>query len=263
MKALTILNYQWQDLMRSKWVIAYALFFLLFTEGIIRFGGADARALLSISNVMLLFIPLVGMLYGALYLYQSREFIEVLLAQPLDRKNLFWGLYGGISLPVAAAYAAGVAIPMGMHGMLGGETFLSAMLILGLGVILTLLFSSLGFWIALKWYDDRIKGLGFSLITWLFLALLYDGLILIIVFAFGDYPLERAVLGMTMANPVDLARILVMFEFDISALMGYTGAVFKRFFEGGTGMWISAGMLVVWITVPLWRASRLFTKKDF
>lgn len=263
MKALTVLNYQWQDLLRSRWVIAYGLIFLLLTEGMVRFGGADARALLSISNVMLLFIPLVGMLYGALYLYQSREFIEVLLAQPLDRKNLFWGLYGGIALPVSAAYAIGVGIPMGMHGMLIGEGAAEVLLILVLGVVLTLLFTALGFWIALRFYEEKIKGLGLALVVWLFLALLYDGLVLMIVFAFGDYPLEQAILAITMINPVDLARIMVMLEFDISALMGYTGAVFERFFGGGLGMMLSAILLIAWIGGPLWRTARLFNRKDF
>lgn len=263
MKALTVLNYQWQDLLRSKWIVAYGLIFLVLTESLIRFGGADARAMLSISNVMLLFVPLVGMLYGALYLYQSREFIEVLLAQPLDRGNLFWGLFGGIALPISAAYGMGIGVPMGIHGMFQNEAATGAISILLLGIVLTLLFSGLGFWIALRYYDERIKGLGFTLVIWLFLALLYDGLVLLVVFAFGDYPLERAVLFLTMANPVDLARIIVMLEFDISALMGYTGAIFKRFFEGGTGIMVSAGLLVAWVALPLWRAGKLFNRKDF
>jgi Cu-processing system permease protein len=118
MKVLTILNYQWKDLVRGKWIFGYALIYLLITDALIRFGGAGPKALLSISNVMLLLIPLVGMIYGALYLYQSREFTELLLAQPLNRKTLFWGLYGGLSIPLSAAFILGSILAMLYIGML-------------------------------------------------------------------------------------------------------------------------------------------------
>jgi hypothetical protein len=36
-------------------------------------------------------------------------------------------------------------------------------------------------------------------------------------------------------NPIDLGRILFLMKFDIAALMGYTGAVFQRFFGSGLG----------------------------
>ena len=43
---------------------------------------------------------------------------------------------------------------------------------------------------------------------------------------FADYPIERPMLGLMLANPVDLARVVLLLRFDVSALMGYTGAVF-------------------------------------
>jgi Cu-processing system permease protein len=117
MKTLTILKYQWKDLFRGKWIMGYALIYLLISDAMIRFGGAGPKALLSISNIMLLLIPLTGMIYGALYLYQSREFTELLMAQPLPRKSIFWGLFGGLTIPLATAFTLGVSIPLMYHGM--------------------------------------------------------------------------------------------------------------------------------------------------
>jgi Cu-processing system permease protein len=52
-------------------------------------------------------------------------------------------------------------------------------------------------------------------------------------------------------------------KFDIAALMGYTGAVFQRFFGSSLGVIISVVCLFVWIIVPFFLSSRFFKKKDF
>jgi len=263
MKTATILKYQWKDLLRSKWIIGYALIYLLLSDGLIRFGGAGPKALLSIANVILLFVPLVSMIYGALFLYQSREFIELLLAQPLNRKSLYWGLFGSVSVPLAIAFLFGTGLPMVYNGILGANSTISIVTILSIGLLLTFLFTSLGFVFSLKFFNDKIKGLGFALVSWLILAVLYDGLVLMIVYLFGNYPLEKPVLVLSVLNPIDLARILVLLKFNISALMGYTGAVFNRFFGSQLGIYISLGCLLLWILIPLLWGLKLLRVKDF
>jgi len=52
-------------------------------------------------------------------------------------------------------------------------------------------------------------------------------------------------------------------KFDIAALMGYTGAVFQRFFGSSSGMIISVTCLLFWIIFPFFLSSRFFKKKDF
>jgi|SRR6056297_2175397 len=257
-----IIQNEWKSLLRGKWVIGYGLIFLVLTDTLLRFGGGGAETLLSLSNVMLLFVPLVGMIYGILYIYQSREFVELLLTQPINRRVLYWGLFLGISTPLMAAFILGSMLPLGWHGILMIDGMASAM-VLGLGGILTLIFASLGFVFGLMFYEDKIKGFGFTIVIWLFLAILYDGLVLMLVFLFGDYPLENFVIAVSMLNPIDLARIMVMLEFDVSALMGYTGAVFNRFFGTALGITTASVMLLIWLAVPSWIGLNVFKKKDF
>lgn len=257
-----IIQNEWKSLLRGKWVLGYGVIFLALTDSLLRFGGSGSEAVLSLSNVMLLFIPLVGMIYGILYIYQSREFVELLLTQPINRGTLYWGLYLGIATPLVAAFVVGVALPLGWHGLLWSQSGAAA-LVLGMGGALTLIFVSMGFVFGLWFYEDRIKGFGFTIVVWLLLAILYDGLVLMMIFLFGDYPLEQAVIAVSMLNPIDLARIMIMLEFDISALMGYTGAVFNRFFGSGLGSIAAASMLLVWLAVPMHTGLRVFRKKDF
>jgi Cu-processing system permease protein len=76
-----IMRYELRDVLRSRSIIAYAVFFFLVTETLLRFAGGP-KAALSLMNVVLLLIPLVSIVFSTIYLYHAREFTEMLLAQP-------------------------------------------------------------------------------------------------------------------------------------------------------------------------------------
>ena len=80
---------------------------------------------------------------------------------------------------------------------------------------------------------------------------------------FEDYPLDKLSLIGTMLNPIDLSRTLILLKLDISALLGYTGAIFKQFFGTSFGLIISFIMLIVWVVLPVLRILFKARKKDF
>jgi Cu-processing system permease protein len=129
------------------------------------------------------------------------------------------------------------------------------------GGVLTLVFTSIAFFTSVK-ARDKARGIGFALLMWFYFTLIYDGLILLILFNFSDYPLEKLTLVFSSLNPIDLGRIFIMLKMDISALMGYTGALYKDFFGSGSGMLFTTGIMLLWIVLPLWLAVRNFKKKD-
>ena len=258
---LKILKYELRDVVRGRWLIAYAAFFLLLTEALLRFGGAGERALLSLTNVVLLVIPLMSLVFGAMYLYGAREFNELLLSQPVSRRQLFGGLYLGLAVPLALAFALGVALPfLGRAGAVGGLPALAVLL--GVGVALTLVFTAIAFLVAIR-LDDRAQGLGAAVLLWLLLAVVYDGLVLFVAMTFVDYPLEKPMLALMLANPLDLGRVLLLMTFDAAALMGYTGAVFHRFFGTPAGVSVAVTAMLMWLAVPLVLGLRRFQRKDF
>ena len=110
-----IIRYELRDVLRSRSLIAYALFFLALTETLLRFG-AGPRAALSLMNVVLLLIPLVSIVFGTMYLYHAREFTELLLAQPVRRRQLFAGQFLGLAIPLSAAFLVGLGAPYAFHG---------------------------------------------------------------------------------------------------------------------------------------------------
>lgn len=259
--AWSVAKPQVRNVFRSKWLLSYTAFFLGATEALLRFTGGDVKTLLSLGNIVLFVVPLVTVVYGTVYLYNSREFIELLLAQPLKRRTVFAGLYAGLGIPLTGAFVAGVALPLLLHGYVRGIEGPLATMLAG-GAALTLIFTGLSFCIALR-FEDRLTGLGVGMASWLALALVYDGVVLLVVAILSDHSIEKPLLAVSLANPIDLVRIALLLQFDISALMGYTGAVFNRFFSGAIGLAVISAALITWIGAPLFLGLRAFGKKDF
>ena len=256
-----IMKYELRDVMRSRWLIAYTLFFALATDALLRFGGSG-KALVSLASVALFIVPLVALVFGTVFLDNAHEFTELLLAQPITRRQLYCGLYLGLTLPLAIAFAAGVLVPFALHRLDDPALAPALATLLLVGVTLTFVFTAIAFVIA-SWSDDRLKRMGTAIGVWLLLTVLYDGAVLVLVMLFGDYPIERPMLAVMVANPVDLARVLLLLQLDMSALMGYTGAAFQQFFSGGKGIAIASLALASWVAAPVLLGLRSFRKRDF
>ena len=254
--------YEIRDVARGKWLLLYGAFFFLLTEGLFRFVGDGSRVLLSLVSLVLLLVPLVGVLFGTVYLYGAREFNQLLLAQPVNRRQMFGGLYLGLSIPLAGAMALGIGLPFLFHGVLSGRDIATLIVLLSTAVALTLVFVALAFLIAVG-VSDRLKGVGAAIVVWLAFSFLYDGLVLSGVAAFSEYPLEGALIAAVLLNPVDLGRILLLMRLDVAALMGYTGATFEAFFGTVSGVALATAALAAWVVVPVLLGFHLFSRKDF
>ena len=262
MTAAKILKFQLRDLLRSRWLLGYTLLLLALTEALLRFGGSGPRAIISLLNVVLILVPLVGIVFGTMYLYGAREFIELLLAQPVGRPALFTGLYMGLALPLVVGFIMGVGLPFLWAGQGEGSGSQSIGLLLATGTLLTLVFTALAFLVSVL-VVDRARGLGLAIVLWLGVTVLYDAILVLVATTMADYPLELPLLGLTLLNPVDLGRVLLLLRLDTAALMGYTGAVFERFFGSALGTGVTIGALTLWVAGPLLLGMRRFVAKDF
>lgn len=259
---IKILKYSFFDLIRSRWSLIYFLFFAVTATGLLYLSNDTGRAIASLMNIIIVLCPLIGTMFGVMYYYNSREFAELLLAQPIKRQSIFLGQYLGLSISLTLSFILGMGIPFLFFGILSSVDFANFAVLLLAGSILTFTFVALAFVIAIR-NENKIKGFGFAIVVWLFLAVLYDGLFLLSLFIFEDYPLDKFSLAMTVLNPVDLSRILIMLQLDISALLGYTGAVFNKFFGTSFGFIISLICALLWIVMPVLFMNRLARKKDF
>lgn len=256
-----IIKFELSNTFRSKWIIVYSAFFLLLTFLLFNFEEDTNKEALSLMNIILIVIPLVSVIFGTMYVYNSIDYIQMVLCQPINRKSLFIGLYLGNAIPLASGFLFGTLLGI----ILSGFSFIgfeSILILLVIGFALTFIFTSIAFLIAIK-FADKARGLGIAIVIWLMLSVIYDGLVLFVIYYFREYPIENIVLGISLLNPIDLARIFFILDFNVSALMGYTGALFNKFFGSSLGIIFSIAMMIVWFAVPMLFGLKSFYEKDF
>jgi Cu-processing system permease protein len=249
-------RYVLYDILRSKIIVAYTLFQLVVSFSLFNLEENESRAVLSLLNIVLIVLPLISIVFGTIHYYNSYEFIELMLAQPMSRQRIILSEYAGVAFSLSAAFILGVGAPVLIYSF--NATGISLLLT---GFLLTLVFSSLAFFASVK-ARDKARGIGIALLLWFYFALIYDGLVMLILFNFSDYPLEKITLLLTALNPVDLGRVFIMLKMDESALMGATSALYKDFFGNVTGILFTTGIMLLWAIVPLWLAARGFKRKD-
>ena len=244
------------DILRNKVVIAYTLFLFVISVSMFRMEENSGKAMLSLMTIVLIVVPLISMVFATIHYYNSYEFIELMLSQPMSRTRILLSEYSGVALSLLCAFFIGVGIPILIFSMDA-----TGLAMIFTGCALTLVFTSIAFWASVK-ARDKARGIGFALLLWFYFALIYDGLVLLILFSFSDYPLEKLTLLLSALNPVDLGRVFIMLKMDVSALMGYTGALYQDFFGSMKGMLFTTGIMTLWIILPLFAALRTFKKKD-
>jgi len=159
-------------------------------------------------------------------------------------------------LSLLLAFAIGAGIPV----LIYAPSDVGLMMLL-VGFFITSIFVSIAFLSSII-TRDKAKGIGIAILLWLFFALLFDGLVLFLVFQLADYPIEKIMVAVTALNPIDLARILILLHLDVSAMMGYTGAIFKNFFGNSVGIIAAFAILFLWIALPFRVSLVKFKRKD-
>ncbi len=251
-----VIKYVIIDILRNKIMLAYTLFLLVLSLSIFSLEDNSAKGLLGLLNIILIIVPLVSIIFSTIYIYNSAEFIELLVSQPLQRKTIWMSLFTGLASSMSLAFLVGAGIPVLIY-----QADITGFMMILIGVILSVVFVSIALLAAVK-TRDKAKGIGVAILLWLYFSLLFDGFVLFLLFQFSDYPVEKLMVAVSMLNPLDLGRIMILLKMDVSALMGYTGAVFKDFFGTQAGMGLSFFVLLLWAVVPVWLSIRRFKHKD-
>ncbi len=244
------------DILKNKIVLVYTLILAVLAWSVFSLEDNSTKGILTLLNVVLLTVPLVSVIFSTIYLFNSSEFIELLLRQPINRSKIWWSLFFGLVISLLLSFFIGVGIPILIYAP--GDVGFMMLLV---GLFISTVFVSIAFLSSII-TRDKAKGIGISIMLWLFFALLFDGIVLFLLFQLADYPIEKMMVGITALNPIDLARILILLHLDVSAMMGYTGAIFKDFFGTSLGVVLVFIILSLWIAIPYWVSLVKFKRKD-
>lgn len=251
-----IIPYVIKDIVRSWMVIAYTLLLLAASFGLFSLGGEASKGLVGILSLVLFIVPLMSLIFGTIHLYNSYEFIEMLSAHPLKRRSILLAQFFGVAITLGGGFLIGCGLPILLYA-----PTLTGWTLLGVGLVLTLIFIALAFLCALA-ARDKARGMGLAIVTWFYFAFLHDGLMLFILSAFQEYPLETPTVAMLALNPIDLGRVIVLLQMDISALMGQMGALMKSLIGSTAGIVGGSLILILWLALPLVLSVQLFRRRD-
>jgi len=251
-----IIKYVITNILRNKIILMYTFLTLIISLSIFTLESNNAKGLLSLLNIVLIIVPLVCIIFSTIYVYNSSEFIELLVSQPLQRRTIWLSLFIGLAASLSLAFLIGIGLPILIY-----QSNSTGFMMLLMGFLLSIIFVSIAM-LASASTRDKAKGIGFAILLWLYFSLIFDAIVLFILFQFQEYPLEKPMIIFSFLNPIDLSRIQILLKMDIAALMGYTGAVFKDFFGTTTGIVVTTIVLSLWILIPVWISAKKFGKKD-
>jgi Cu-processing system permease protein len=255
---MKILKYEWLNILRNKWLIVYTVLIAALTFTLIIIGGSFSKALLSIANVIVILVPLVSLLFTVVYWYYNEKYTEMLLTQPLSRKSIFFARFLALAGSQSLSVSIGLLLPFLFYNGLSKGVFLNVLI----ADLLTVTFVAIGLWIAMN-LNDRMKGVGIALGIWFFFSVVYDGLILLLLISFKEYPLDYVSGVLGVLNPIGLSRVILLMFHNGSLLLGYAGSLAYKLLTESSGYFIVALVAMIWLIVPLSLAKTKMMKKDF
>jgi len=257
---------------RNKWVASFAALFAILTLTISYFGMVTsgysgfqdfARTSTSLVKLSGFLIPLFALLLGVFSFISHREYLELMITQPLTRQQVILGKYLGLVLTLAGATVIGFMIPgilvslvIGIDGALGyGLTVVFSML---LGLVF------LGCAILISQISNRQQiAVGIAIGVWMFFEVLYGLLILGTTIYFSPDLLQYVLLFALGGNPIDIVRVLSLVAVSGLEFFGPAGAtLFKMAGSELTAMGYGIAGLTLWIIVPLIIALQRFSRQN-
>lgn len=266
----TITRKELRDAQRNRWVTLLAAMFAVLslalsalglsslgTIGITGFGRTAA----SLLNLVLLLVPLMGLLMGAVSVAAEREqgTLLTVMAQPVTPSEVLMGKFFGASMALVTA----VSIGFGLSGLViargSGLSQFSAYLSL---VALTLLLGivHVGIGICLSVMTRRsATAIGLAVFVWLCVAFLSDLGVMGTSIVLKLTPAQ--LLWVSLGNPAQVFKLAAIHAVHGNLeLLGSSGL----YAVSVLGPWllpVLASLLVLWILLPLAVAFQLFHRR--
>ena len=81
------------DILKNKIVLFYTVLLGALSWGVFNLEDNSTKGILTLLNVILPTVPLVSVIFSTIYLYNSAEFVELLLSQPVKRSKIWRSLF--------------------------------------------------------------------------------------------------------------------------------------------------------------------------
>jgi Cu-processing system permease protein len=257
---------------RNRWTSTFAVVFAALALGISYFGlitqniagfQGFTRTAVSLLNLVLYLVPLIGLALGSLSLTGDNGANELLFSQPVSRTEILigkaLGAFASVSLATMFGFGLAGAIVAGQSGYEGVMVYLA---MAALALVLAFVFIGLGLMLAAL-LRSRAKAFGAALALWFFFVLFYDLLVLGIAVVLDERPANALLFVSLFANPVDVVRLSILLSTVGESALGAPGAALINFLGGRNAAFLPlAAVLLFWMVLPLWVAARTLNRHD-
>lgn len=267
---MTLARKELRDSLRNRWFIGYTLAFAILAialsylsrvgtamTGFAGFGATTA----SLVNLVLLIVPLMSLTVGAAAIAPERErgTLAFLLAQPINRLELFLAKYLGLAAALCGSLAIGFgAACLTLTRNVQTQQIRIFLTLVGLSILLALAMLAVGMLVSVL-ARRAAAATGSAIMVWLIIVFLGDlGLMgSAVLFHMG----AKALLLTSLANPSQCFKIAVIGSFDSTLdVLGPAGLYASNTF--GTGLIpVLVGCLAAWMVIPLIAAAALFVRR--
>ena len=257
---------------RNKWLVTFAGLFAILTFLISYFGMVTsgysgfqdfARTSTSLINLSGFIVPLFSLLLGVFSFISNKEYLELLVAQPVTRFQVIVGKYLGLLFTLVGATIIGFTIPGILIALIigtdGGTGYaLVIMFSLFLGIIFT------GCAILISQISNRQQiALGAAIGVWVFFEVVYGLLILGTTLYFTPLALKYTLIFGLLGNPIDIVRVLSLISIGGLEFFGPAGATLLKL-AGSSWMAMLYGILglILWVILPLVLSFKIFSRQN-
>jgi Cu-processing system permease protein len=250
-----------RESLRNRWFILYTISFstlallLLFLStsreeiaGISGFGRTAA----SLINLVLLFIPLIALVTGALSISNEREngTLSYLLSHPIMKTEIFFGKFIGLLLSICLSISLGFGLAGIAISIKGGSQDISKFLIISLlSALLAASLLSVGLLISV-YSRSGARAIGFAVFLWLFFIIISDLGIMgtSVVMELGI----KQVFTLALFNPTEVFKIAsVLILSPRFEILGPVGIYALNKFGREGLFYLLMSILLVWTLIPL------------
>ena len=266
---ITLCRFELAVARRSRMVVLFAAGFALATMilavtglssgGMLAVQGF-ARTTMSLMQLVLWIIPLVGLLIGAAVGAESLE-LEFQASLPASRAEIVMARW----LVWVAVLGGAMTLGLCLAGLIISATAAPGdewryLRLLAVSNLLLAASLSIGFLLGLM-ARSRIRAMGLAVAGWIVMVMGFD---LLAIGALAILPRGQAGWGLTallMLDPADAARSLAIGLLQADIVAGPTGAAIRKVL-GPWGLWALLMSLVAWTALPLYAAARRFRRMD-
>jgi Cu-processing system permease protein len=257
---------------RNKWVVSFAGIFVLLTFFISYFGMITsgysgfqdfARTSTSLINLAGFIIPLFALLLGVFSFISNKEYLELMVTQPVSRFQVIVGKYFGLLLTLLGATIIGFTVPgILISTAIGTEGALGYAMVIFFSMFLGIVFTGCAILISQISKRQQIA-LGIAIGIWIFFEVVYGLLLMGTTLYFPPAVLKSTLIVGLMGNPIDIVRVLSLIAVGGLEFFGPAGATLLKL-VGSEWLAMLYGFfgLLGWTVIPLIISFKIFSRQN-